>query len=557
LWLSRLRRFLGYLSTPRRRLGRVHAINAMIVLGQLLMPLAVGRLVDRMTRQLEAVSIVPTALGVLGLMLLANVLSTAVQMWASKEAIACAMEMRARMLEVVYGQFTPGSRGPTVSDLHARFGTDVGMIGQLWPVGLALLVRHVLFLLLAIGVLLYISPSLTLGVAAFLPLAVAVFGGFSRRLSGMVTQAQTSASVTNGVLLESLASVAVARPSGADGFHHRRMWQALLDSGAKLHRARRWSLLLALVLGLLPLAVSFGVWIFGAARVHAGAMSAGDLVAFAIALSVLYAPLAGLMSAASSLVYETVAMDRILNVLDGGEGAQQWGRIPTKLLSLGSGAKAIELRNFRFAYDGRVLFEDFRCFVPKGAFAVLQGRNGTGKSTLLSLIFNAAGPHGTRVLVDGIPVTDVDPENYARLVGYLPQDILVYSDTLRNNIAMGRPIGDAEIVAVAEALQLTAFLDSWPDGLDGVVAESGRNLSGGQRQRVGLLRALVGRPSILLLDEPEKNLDKATLAALVVYLTRHKGQYTCLAATHTGAFDALVDIRIDLPGVSGEADASS
>lgn len=249
-WGEKLGRFLGHLSAPRLRLGRVHVLNALIVFGQLLMPLAVGRLVDRVTRQADVVSIVPAALGVLGLMLLANVLSTVVQMWASKEAIACAMEMRARMLEVVYGRFTPGSRGPTVSDLHARFGTDVGMIGQLWPVGLALLARHVLFLVLAIGVLLYISLPLTLGVAAFLPLAVAVFSWFSRRLSGMVSQAQSSASVTNGVLLESLASVPLARPSGAEGFHHRRMWGALLDSGTKLHRARRWNLALALVLGL-------------------------------------------------------------------------------------------------------------------------------------------------------------------------------------------------------------------------------------------------------------------------------------------------------------------
>lgn len=285
-------------------------------------------------------------------------------------------------------------------------------------------------------------------------------------------------------------------------------------------------------------------------------MSAGDLVAFAIALSVLYAPLTGLMSAASGLVYEMVALDRILAVLDDEDGAPQWVTLPPKLLSLGPGAKAIELRHFRFAYDGRVLFDDFGCLIAKGQFALLRGRNGTGKSTLLSLIFNADGPHGTRVFIDGTPVTEVDADSYARLVGYLPQDILVYSDSLRNNIVMGRPIGDDEIVEVADELGLSRFLEEWPGGLDGVVAESGRNLSGGQKQRVGLLRALVGRPSILLLDEPEKNLDKATLAALVTFLARRKGQYTCLAATHTAVFDGLADTFVDLSRMSGDVAGS-
>lgn len=557
-WLGRLRRFQGHLSAPRRRLGRVHFLNALIVGSQLLMPLAVGRLVDRLSRQADVVSVIPAALGALGLMLLANVLSTGVQMWTSKEAIACAMEMRTRMLEVVYGRFTPGSRGPTVSDLHARFGADVGMIGQLWPVGIALLVRHLLFLVLAAAVLLYISVPLTLGVAAFLPLAVVVFGWFSRRLTRLVAQAQASASVTNGVLLESLASAPLARPSGADDFHHRRMLGALADSGDKLHRARRWSLGLALVLGLLPLAVSFGVWTFGASRVHAGAMSAGDLVAFAVALSVLYAPLTGLLSAASGVVYESVAMDRILAVLEGGGELDRWGRLPTGLLLLGPGAKVIELRGFQFAYEGRVLFDHFDCLVPKGEFALLRGRNGTGKSTLLNLIFNAHGPHGSRIFIDGTPVAQVEAQSYARLVGYLPQDILIYSDTLRNNIVMGRAIDDRTIYAVASELGLVGFLDAWPGGLDGAVAESGRNLSGGQKQRVGLLRALVGGPSIVLLDEPEKNLDRATLSALVSYLARRKGQCTCLAATHADAFDALAGLCIDLPdgpeGPEGRAD---
>jgi ABC-type bacteriocin/lantibiotic exporter with double-glycine peptidase domain len=113
---------------------------------------------------------------------------------------------------------------------------------------------------------------------------------------------------------------------------------------------------------------------------------------------------------------------------------------------------------------------------------------------------------------------------------------------------MGRPISDDQIMQLARELELEEFLRSWPGQLDSAILEGGRNLSGGQKQRLGLLRTLVGSPAIVLLDEPEKNLDHQSLGALVDYVKGLKQRCTCVIATHCSAFDAVVDMTFDFSG---------
>jgi len=131
-----------------------------------------------------------------------------------------------------------GGDGQKVSDLHARFGSDVGAIAHLWPTGVATSVRHAITVVVAACALFYISTSLALCIAIFLPMAVFFFLHFSKRLGGLAAEAQASLALSNGILLESLHSTPHARPSGAMEFHRRRLLPSLRESGAKLHRAR-------------------------------------------------------------------------------------------------------------------------------------------------------------------------------------------------------------------------------------------------------------------------------------------------------------------------------
>lgn len=147
---------------------------------------------------------------------------------------------------------------------------------------------------------------------------------------------------------------------------------------------------------------------------------------------------------------------------------------------------------------------------------------------------------------DGEPVTSLQADYLAKHFGYLPQDILVFGDTLRMNITMGRAIDDEQVHAIAAELGLAGFLADWKHGLDSVILESGRDLSGGQKQKIALLRAVVNQPSILVLDEPENNLDHHALASLRAYLQLLKGRCTVLLVTHGMAFEDVIDCKLDI-----------
>ena len=184
--------------------------------------------------------------------------------------------------------------------------------------------------------------------------------------------------------------------------------------------------------------------------------------------------------------------------------------------------------------------------VPAGACVSIVGGNGTGKSTLVSILCGLEAPTSGSVWLNGTPFDTLAPDYLPRHLGYLPQDIMIFGDTLRMNISMGRPLPDERLHAAFAALGLTGFLAEWPLGLDSVIDEGGRKLSGGQKQKIALLRAVANQPAMLVLDEPENNLDTQALAALVAYLERVKGRCTVLLVTHGDAFDRLVDASVNL-----------
>ena len=289
------------------------------------------------------------------------------------------------------------------------------------------------------------------------------------------------------------------------------------------------------------------IWIVGGQRVHSGELTTGDLVAFALVLSVLYAPINGPFGAASGIVFEAAALSRILELFVG-ENATAPNAAAPSAVALPSGPASISLRNISFSHGAQVMFDKLNMFVPAGACELLTGRNGVGKSTLMSLVFSAPPIHSASIFLDEVALASFALQGHGTTLGYLPQEILIYSDTLRNNIAMGRPISDDQIMQLARELELEEFLRSWPGQLDLAILEGGRNMSGGQKQRLGLLRTLVGSPAIVLPDEPEKNLDQQSLGALVDYVKRLKQRCTCVIATHCSAFDAVVDMTFDLSG---------
>ncbi|HEX5078564.1 MAG TPA: ABC transporter ATP-binding protein [Geminicoccaceae bacterium] len=178
--------------------------------------------------------------------------------------------------------------------------------------------------------------------------------------------------------------------------------------------------------------------------------------------------------------------------------------------------------------------------IPAGCVTVLMGPSGAGKTTIADIILGLHAPDRGRVLIDGVPLAEIDLKSWRRLIGYVPQDLVLFHDTIHANVALGDPqIGEAE---VRRALQLAGaweFIAALPDGLRTHVGQSGAKLSGGERQRIALARALVCRPKLLVLDEVTSALDPGTERQICANVRSLAGEVTVLAITHR---PALLDI---------------
>lgn len=205
--------------------------------------------------------------------------------------------------------------------------------------------------------------------------------------------------------------------------------------------------------------------------------------------------------------------------------------------------KGIELVRVTFAYrpDHPVL-QQASLWIPARSLTVLVGPSGAGKTTVVDLVVGLLEPQAGQVLVDGVPLRQLDVFRWRRMIGYVPQEALLLHDTVRVNVTLGEPeLGDDDIERALRAAGAWEFVAALPEGLDTVVGERGLGVSGGQRQRIALARALVHQPRLLVLDEVTAGLDAVTERAIGETLRTLRGELTILAIAHHGVLPQVAD----------------
>ncbi len=203
----------------------------------------------------------------------------------------------------------------------------------------------------------------------------------------------------------------------------------------------------------------------------------------------------------------------------------------------------IRLERVSFAYDSRRVLNEVSMEVPYGKFAAVVGPSGGGKSTLADLIIGLHEPSAGIVMIDDVPLSELDIRKWRGLIGYVPQEHFLFNETLRTNLTLGdESISDADVIDALKDAEILDFVESNPEGLDMNVGEKGMRLSGGQRQRIALARALVRRPRLLILDEATTGLDPQTEAEVLATLRGLAGKVTILAISHQPALVGAADI---------------
>ncbi len=324
---------------------------------------------------------------------------------------------------------------------------------------------------------------------------------------------QTRIDTVNRVLREQITGIRVVRAFVREPYETRRFAAANTDlTATALWTGRLAALIFPIVMLVLNVSSVAVLW-FGAQRVDAGAIEVGSLTAF---LQYLMQILMAVMMATFMLMMvprAAVCAERVVEVLDTESSVVP----PARPVTEPPGRAELELRDVRFQYPGAAepVLRDVSFRVAPGTTTAVVGSTGAGKSTLLSLVPRLIDVTSGAVLVDGVDVRDLAPDELWRRIGLVPQRPYLFTGTIASNLRHGNPDAtDAQLWEALDVAQARDFVEAMPDGLGAPIAQGGTNVSGGQRQRLAIARALVRRPEIYLFDDSFSALDLGTDARL-------------------------------------------
>ncbi|MGK5672771.1 ABC transporter ATP-binding protein [Micromonospora sp. URMC 106] len=345
------------------------------------------------------------------------------------------------------------------------------------------------------------------------PVLAVALGLIIRRMVPGFRLMQTRIDTVNRVLREQITGIRVVRAFVREPYETERFATANADlTATALRTGRLMALIFPVVMLVLNISSVAVLW-FGAQRVDAGAIQVGALTAF---LQYLMQILMAVMMATFMLMMvprAAVCAERIVEVLDTDSSVVPAPRPVTEVSARGE----LELRGVRFQYPGAAapVLRDVSFRVTPGTTTAVIGSTGSGKTTLLSLVPRLVDATAGAVLVDGVDVRDLAPDELWRRIGLVPQRPYLFTGTVASNLRYGNPDAtDAELWEALEIAQARDFVEAMPDQLASPIAQGGTNVSGGQRQRLAIARALVRRPEIYLFDDSFSALDLGTDARL-------------------------------------------
>lgn len=393
-----------------------------------------------------------------------------------------------------------------VGELMSRVTSDVSTVADAFTFMLAEFLRQIIILVGGAIALVFLTPKLTMFMALTFPILVIAAIVFGKLIRKMSKRTQDQLAKGNVIVEETLHSISVVKSFTNEMFEVLRYRKSLQDLiGISLRTAHYRGLFVSFVILTMFGGIIAVAW-KGANLVQAGEMSIGDLMAFVFYTVFVGASIAGLGDQYGQLQKSIGASERILEILDLKDEKNEGPDIKLK--------GNISFNNISFKYPTRTdvtVLNNMSFQVSAGEKIALVGPSGAGKSTIIQLLMRFYEPTDGAVIVDGENAKNYPLTAFRKNIGIVPQEVMLFGGTIRENIAYGKPgADDAEIEAAAKKANAWEFIESFPERLETVVGDRGVKLSGGQRQRVAIARAILKDPSILILDEATSSLDAAS-----------------------------------------------
>jgi ATP-binding cassette, subfamily B, bacterial len=391
-----------------------------------------------------------------------------------------------------------------VGELISRITSDVSTLQDAFAFMLAELLRQVLVLVIGTAVIFILTPKLTFFMLLTFPvlvLAALFFGKFIRKLS---RKTQDQLANANVVVEETLQSIAVVKSFTNEMFEVLRYRKSLTEVvNTALHAAKYRGLFISFTILTLFGGIIAVSW-YGALLVQRNLVTVGDLFSFVLYTGFIGASIAGLGDLYSQLQRSIGASERILEILELTDEKSD-ASLPVKLKG------EVAFNNVSFSYPTRTdytVLKSLSFSIAPGEKVALVGPSGSGKSTIINLLMRLYPVSNGYIEVDGKNILNYPLSAYRKNIGIVPQEVILFGGSIRENIAYGKPgATEEEILNAAHKANALEFIERFPEKMNTVVGDRGVKLSGGQRQRVAIARAILKDPSLLILDEATSSLD--------------------------------------------------
>ena len=466
--------------------------------------------------------------GIVALFILKGVLNFSQTYLMKSAAMKMIRELRNRLFDhILYlpvSYFNKESSGVIIS----RIINDVEVLDGLVSHVIKNYVMEVPTVIFLLGIAFYRSWKVTLMTLVLVPLIGLSTRKFGKSVKKKRKEAQKRISLVTHRIGEAIIGMRIIKVFNREstvGDKYRNENQRYYREMMRVVRLKEFTMLVIEIIT--GIGIAFALW-FGFVLIAKGELSPGALASILVAIYMVFSPIKKIGEAYTTYQETKASMERVDTILDTAHEA-------LGSVHLESFNDSLKFDKVSFAYPGNEspVLKDITMEITRGEVIAIVGQSGAGKSTLVDLIPRFHMPTKGLIAIDGKNLNDIDQHSLRELIGIVSQDIILFNDTIRENIGFGRrDAGEQDIIAAAQMAYADEFIRELPDTYDTIIGERGLRLSGGQRQRIAIARAILKNPPILILDEATSSLDSVSEALVQKALEKLMRGRTTIVIAH-------------------------
>jgi len=509
--MKKLFKFLSFIKPYWKQVVFAMIFLICVVFMDLTIPRLVQRIIDEGIYKNDLMLVANTTLIMLGISVLSTLFSIGNNMLSVQVGEAFARDLREAIFVKIQELSYANLDQLKTSDLVVRLTSDISVLQQTYRMSMRIGTRGPLLIIGSIILMVTTNASLTMKIVPLLLLTLLLILLFIWKLGPIFGQLQKKLDDVNNVLQENIAGVRVVK-AFVRRQHEKKRFEEVNEEYTSIHiKVMQYiSLIFPMLMFLINIGVLIIIWV-GGKQVISGDLTVGGIVAFSNYLMTVMTPLlimAMLANVVASGMASAERLDEVLSTVPEIQDAPDAIKLPDSIEG------RVEFEKVSFFYNGNCeekVLDEINLTVEPGQNVAILGATGSGKSTLINLIPRFYDVSEGRVMVDGHDIRDIQQDSLLAHIGITPQETILFSGTVRENISYGKPnVSEEEVISAAKAAQAHDFIKGLPKGYDTQIAARGVNLSGGQKQRIAIARAILLKPEILILDDSTSSVDVET-----------------------------------------------